>query len=107
MYPSDWAWMAWLAGGAATFTVLQRRARAAYPDYQHTLSATTRRWLGVFPQRGRRLPLSVGLAGLFGLLAAHFVSEPPLCHRFPDAVPYYMVTPPKGLPWKQVDTGPA
>lgn len=70
--------------GLGVFVLLQTRAVAQYPDTRHTLSATTRRWLGVYPARPRRAASAAGLLGAFGALAAHFLVDPPYHQRYTD-----------------------
>lgn len=79
-----------MAGGAAGFAVLQYRGFRCYPDYAHTLSATARRWLGIYPARPRRLASTVGLAGLFGVLVAHLIVDPAPHHAYADPDPRYV-----------------
>jgi hypothetical protein len=82
---SDARWAAWIAGGVASFTVLQGMGFAEYPDHRHTLSAFSRRWLGVYPKRPRRIAASIGFLGALGVIAGHFlVDPPPYEQNFPD-----------------------
>lgn len=80
----DWWWAGWLAGGLVTFAVLEGFAFAEYPDRRHTLTAVTRRWLGIYPLRPRRVTSSIGMAGGFAMLAAHFLTDPPRFARYTD-----------------------
>ena len=86
---SDFRWFAWIAGGVASFAVIQGRGFADYPDPRHTLSAFSRRWLGVYPPRQRRIAASVGLVGALGVFAAHVLVQPALPERYPDPDPRY------------------
>lgn len=84
IYKSDKRWGAWVLSCLASFAVLQALGFRDYPDYKHTLSATTRRWLGVYPQRPRRLASTMGMLGLFGVYLGHTLTQPPPYHAYPD-----------------------
>lgn len=81
---SDYWWAGWVAGGLATFAVIEAMAFAEYPDYRHTLTAATRRWMGIYPTRPRRYVSSIGMVSGFTMLAVHFLAGPPSFARYPD-----------------------
>lgn len=87
----DTRWAVWVAGGVASFAVIQSLGMSAYPDdFRNTLSATTQRWLGVYPPRPRRIAMSIGLLSSMGMFAAHVLTNPPPHRAYPDPDPRFV-----------------
>ncbi|MEB3367399.1 hypothetical protein [Saccharopolyspora mangrovi] len=62
MRKPDLIWATYLVAVALGFTVLERQA-LRNPQHGHTLTATTRRWLGLHPVQPWRSAGYVGFAG--------------------------------------------
>lgn len=74
MSKPDRVWARWLAAVAVSFGVLEWRAYRR-PDYGHTLTATSKRWLGIRPRRPWRVAGTAGLVGALAWLAVHIVVD--------------------------------
>jgi hypothetical protein len=72
MSRNDLNWGVWLAAAGLTFAHLERKA-FRQNAIEKTLSATLRRWLGIYPRRkGSRLT-GMGFLLALGWIAAHIM----------------------------------
>lgn len=67
-------WGTWLTAALATFGVLEYRA-LRNPVHGHTLTATTRRWLGIHPVRPWRYLGDLVLIGAPAWFVLHILHQ--------------------------------
>lgn len=70
----DVTWACWCAAVGASFAAIEHRA-LKNPEHGHTLTATSKRWLGVHPRQPHYIVSSVLLSLALSWIAAHIVME--------------------------------
>lgn len=71
---ADITWAAWMAAVVASFAAIESKA-LKNPEHGHTLTATSKRWLGVHPRQPWGLFGSVFFSLALSWVAAHIIAE--------------------------------